>query len=294
MTIDNQNASRFGADFTDVWITVDETKLHFVKTGEGPPIILIPGWPQTWYAWRRVMPLLAKSGRRVIVCDPPGLGDSDLLPAGKKYDTGAVADLLAKAFQALGVDRADVVGHDIGTWIAFAHAAQHPEMVRRLVLLEAGLPGITPDSAFALANAPRVFQFYFNSVPELPELLTRGKEREFLGWLFRTKTVNHDAISPADLDEYLRTYSDPARMTAGFEYYRAVLTDIEQNKSGYLNMPVLALGAEKGVGTTLYTALRKHVADLEGGLIPGHGHYLPEECPEELTRRLLAFLGGEG
>jgi pimeloyl-ACP methyl ester carboxylesterase len=240
MTIDNQNATRFGGDFTDLWITVDETKLHFVKTGEGPPIILIPGWPQTWYAWRRVMPLLAKSGRRVIV----------------------------------------------------AHAAQHPEMIHRLVLLEAGLPGITPDSAFALANAPRVFQFYLNSVPELPELLTRGKEREFLGWLFRTKTVNPDAISPADLDEYLRTYSDPARMTAGFEYYRAVLTDIEQNKSGYLNMPVLALGAEKGVGTTLYDALRKHVDDLEGGLIPGHGHYLPEECPEELTRRLLAFLRG--
>ena len=274
----------------DLWIDVDGTEIHFVETGNGSPILLIPGWPQTWYAWRVVMPLLAKSGRRVIACDPPGLGDSDLLPGGIQYDTGGIADMLAKALQSLGVAQADVVGHDVGTWIAFAYATRHPDAVRRLVLSEAGIPGVTPDSAFTLANAPRIFQFFFNSVPELPELLTRGKEREFLSWLFRTKAVNPDAIAPAALDEYLRTYGDPARMSAGSEYYRAVLADMAQNKGSRLRAPTLALGGENGVGSALYEALKSHADDLQGGTMLGYGHYLPEECPEELAQRILAFV----
>jgi pimeloyl-ACP methyl ester carboxylesterase len=102
-------------NFIDLWATVNGTKLHFVQLGDGPTVVLVPGWPQSWYAWRLVMPLLAKSGRRVIACDPPGLGDSDLLPSGKKYDTGGVADLLAEALHLLGIKRADLVGHDVGT-----------------------------------------------------------------------------------------------------------------------------------------------------------------------------------
>lgn len=278
-------------NFIDLWATVNGTKLHFVQLGDGPTVVLVPGWPQSWYAWRLVMPLLAKSGRQVIACDPPGLGDSDLLPPGKKYDTGGVADLLAEALHLLGIKRADLVGHDVGTWISFAYAIRHPDALRRLVLMEAGVPGVTPESAFGLANAPKVFQFFFNAVPELPELLTRGKEREFLSWLFRTKSVNPHAISPAALDEYLRTYGDPARMSAGFEYYRAVLTDIAQNKSARLKIPTLALGGEKGVGSTLHNSLKNFTEDLQGGMIPGYGHYLPEECPDELAQRILTFLG---
>jgi len=160
------------------------------------------------------------------------------------------------------------------------------------VLLDAALPGITPDAAFAVANAPKVFQFYLNAVPDLPELLTRGKEREFLAWLFRTKAADPAAIGPADLDEYMRTYGDPARMSAGFEYYRAVPADMEQNRAAAkLSMPVLALGAEKGTRTALHEALQGHADRLEGGQIDGYGHYLPEECPDELARRILAFTG---
>jgi hypothetical protein len=102
-----------------------------------------------------------------------------------------------------------------------------------------------------------------NAVPELPELLTRGNEREFLEWLFRTKSVNRDAIGALDVDEYVRSYRDPARMTAGFAYYRAVPSDSEQNKSAApLMPPTLALGAEKGVGLALYHALKGHAHDL--------------------------------
>ena len=279
--------------FRQAVTSVEGVALHYVEAGAGPPIVLIPGWPQTWYAWRLVMPLLAAAGRRVIAIDPPGLGDSGPMPEGHAYDTGRVADVIHAAVKSLGIVKdVDVVGHDVGCWIAYSYATRHAQTVRHLVLLEATLPGVTPNVAFALGNAVRVFQFYLNAVPELPELLTRGREREFLAWLFRTKAMKPEAIGPADLDEYMRTYGDPARMAAGFDYYRAVPKDIEQNRAaGKLVMPVLALGAEKGTGTTLHDALQGHADHLEGGQIEGHGHYLPEECPDELARRILAFIG---
>ena len=272
-------------------------RLHYVEAGprDGAAVVLVPGWPETWYAWRRVMPLLASAGRRAIAFDPPGLGESAFLPQGQGYDTGRIADVLRAGLHALALERVDLVGHDVGCWIAYAYATRHPDAVRRLVLLEAALPGVTPDAAFALANAPKVFQFYLNAIPELPELLTRGKERAFLAWLFRAKAANPDAIGPADLDEYMRSYGDPARMSAGFSYYRAVPADVAQNRAApSLPMPILALGGEKGVGTALRDALRGHAEHLVGGMVEGYGHYLPEECPEELTRRILAFLDGGG
>ncbi len=274
--------------FQDAKVAANGVRLHYVGAGTGDPVVLISGWPQSWYAWRRVMPLLADAGYRTIAFDPPGLGDSDLLPDG--YDTGRVAEVLQNALQTLGLKRVDLVGHDVGTWISYAYATRYPDAVRRLVLLEAALPGVTPEAAFGLANASKVFQFYLNAVAELPELLTRGKEREFLAWLFRTKSANPEAIGSADLDEYARTYKNSARMTAGFGYYRAVQTDIEQNKAaGRLVMPTLALGGEKSVGTALYEALKGHADHLEGGQIDRYGHYLPEECPNELARRILSF-----
>ncbi len=275
--------------FLHATTTVDGTAIHYAEAGSGDPVVLVPGWPETWYAWRRVMPLLAAAGYRAVALDPPGLGDSGLLADGK-YDTGRVADLLQAAIQALGFGRYHLVGHDVGTWISFAWGSRHAADLRSLTLLEAALPGITPDAAFSVGNAPKVFQFYLNAVPELPELLVHGHEREFLAWLYRVKSVHTDAIGPADLDEYMRTYGDPARMAAGFGYYRAVPADIEQNRAaGPLSMPVLAFGAEKGTGSALFQALKGHAPNLQGGQIDGYGHFLAEECPELLAQRIIDF-----
>jgi len=275
--------------FTQGVATVEGVAIHHVETGQGEPIVLVPGWPETWYAWRRVMPVLAKAGHRAIALDPPGLGDSGPLADGT-YDTGRVADTLRAVTQSLGLGRYHLVGHDVGTWISFAWGSRHAADLRSLTLLEAALPGITPDAAFSVENAPKVFQFYLNAVPDLPEMLVHGHEREFLAWLYRVKSVHTDAIGPADLDEYMRTYGDPARMAAGFGYYRAVPKDIEQNRAaGLLPMPVLALGAEKGTGSALFQALKGHAPNLQGGQIDGYGHFLAEECPELLAQRILDF-----
>jgi pimeloyl-ACP methyl ester carboxylesterase len=259
----------------------------------GPVVILLPGWPQTSYAWRHVQPLLAEAGCRSIAMDLPGMGESDFMPAGLAYDTGAVADLLAAAVASAGVNRFTLVGHDVGTWVAYAWATRQPQGIERLCLTEAAAPGLMPDSAFSIANAARVFQFYLNAVEELPELLTRGREREFLGWLFRTKSLVQSAIGAADLDEYVRSYSAPGRMSAGFEYYRAVPTSANQNRAAPApRMPILALGGEGSLGERLYLSLKGRSQELEGGSMPGVGHYIPEEAPHAFVGRLLSFIKG--
>ena len=258
---------------------------------EGPVVLLAPGWPQTAYAWRHVQPILAEAGVRTLALDLPGMGGSDLLAQGVAYDTGHVADLLASAVARAGIARCTVVGHDVGTWVAYAWATRHPQAVDRLVLTEAAIPGVTADAALPLAAAPKVFQFYFNAVEELPELLTQGREREFLDWLFRSKTMVKDAIGEADLEHYVQSYSRPGRMRAGFAYYRALLQSIAQNKAATPpTMPVLALGGEGGVGETLYTALRARASQTEGGAMAGVGHYIPEEAPDAFVERVLAFM----
>ena len=258
---------------------------------DGPVVLLAPGWPQTAYAWRHVQPILDKAGYRTLALDLPGMGESDLLAQGVAYDTGHVADLLASAIARAGIARFALVGHDVGTWVAYAWVTRHPQGVDRLVLTEAAVPGVTADGALPLAAAPKVFQFYFNAVEDLPELLTQGRERAFLDWLFRSKTMVKDAIGEADLDRYVQSYSRPGRMTAGFAYYRALLHSIAQNKAAAPpSMPVLALGGEGGVGETLYTALKAKVQQTQGGAMAGVGHYIPEEAPNAFAERLLAFL----
>ena len=257
------------------------------------PVILIAGWPQTLYAWRHVQDRLATAGIHSIAIDPPGLGESDLLGDPSRYATPNVAEIMANAVAAAGIRRYTLIGHDVGAWIAYAWACVAPAGLSRLVLLDAAIPGALPDAMFAVQNAPRVFQFFFNAVPDLPERMTVGRERVYLDWLFETKTRMAGAISTEDVDEYLRCYGQPERMSAGFDYYRAVpqsitaLSDVPR-----LKMPVLAIGAEHGVGEALGKALGLRCANLQGSVLAGSGHFMPEEVPEELTDRLLAFLQG--
>lgn len=277
--------------------TVGGVRLHYVEGGEGEPMLLLPGWPQSWYAWRHVMPRLVDAGRRVIALDPRGVGDSDRPSAG--YDLVTVAREVHGFVQALGLTDGgpvDVVGHDLGTWIGHAFAADWPADVRRLAVLDAALPGISQLGAGVPSDQANVKSWHlaFNRLDDLPELLIRGREREWLTWLFANKALRPWVITAADLEEYVRVNAAPGALRAAFSYYRAMLSEegLAQTRARAarrLAAPVLALGAEGGVGAVLVETMRAAASNVEGMVLKSCGHYMPEERPEAVARALLEF-----
>jgi pimeloyl-ACP methyl ester carboxylesterase len=214
-TVSHFDPATFWSQFRHGSVAIKGVRLHFVEGGGGSPILLVPGWPQSWYAWRYVMPLLVAAGRRVISVDPRGLGDSDR-PA-TPYALRSVAAELHQFVQTLGLTTngpIDFVGHDVGAWIGYAFAADWSVDVRRLALFDAGLPGVSPPPPPGIPSAEtnvKTWHFGFNRLDDLPETLLQGREREFLTWLFRAKSTRPWTITPVDLDEYVRVYRCPWR-----------------------------------------------------------------------------------
>lgn len=279
-------------------VRVDGVRFHYVTAGSGDPVVLLPGWPESWIAWRKVIPLLVKAGRQVYVLDPRGFGDSDKPQGG--YDIDTAARDLHGFLAATGLNRpagVDIVAHDVGTWIGHAHAVTYPGEVKRLVLTEAFVPGVMPPVPAAVPSEAanlKSWQFAFNRLDDLPEILVQGHERAYLAWVYATKSTRSYAIEPAALDEYVRVFSVPGGARAGFAWYRAAFSPegVAQAmaRAGLrLPMPVLALGGGDGIGDALRAALAPLGDAVKGGAIEGCGHFLPEECPDELAAAILAF-----
>jgi pimeloyl-ACP methyl ester carboxylesterase len=281
---------------------IEGVGFHYVTAGTGDPVLLLPGWPESWIAWRKVVPLLVNEGRRVVVLDPRGIGESDKPVGG--YDLDTAARDLHRFLEVANLSRTggiDIVAHDIGSWIAEAHAASFPADVKRLVLTEVLIPGFipTPQSAIPSDSANlKGWQFAFNRLNDLPEVLVQGRERAFLSWIFATKSTRSYAIDSAALEEYTSQYSAPGAMRAGFAWYRANfgaegVVQAKSRASKRLPMPVLALGGSDGVGDALRATLAPIGDRVEGGSIGGSaegcGHFLPEECPAELTEAIIGF-----
>ena len=282
--------------FAHRFATVDGVRLHYVTGGkaDGEPVVLLAGFPESWFAWRKVMPLLAPAFR-IIAPDLPGQGDSDRPQGG--YDTEALAAMVHGLLRQLGVTRCCMAAHDVGAWVAYPYAALFGGEVRRLVLMDAGIPGITlPD---ALPTAPerawRTWHFAFHALPDLPEMLIAGRERPYLDWFLRRKTANPDAFSEDDISEYLRVFTKDGGLRAGLAYYRAATLSAQQNRAlaerGKLAMPVLALGADQGSIADMAAPLGAFAADVRGGVVANCGHFIPEEQPEAAARELAAFFG---
>jgi pimeloyl-ACP methyl ester carboxylesterase len=280
-------------------VKVDGAVFHYVTAGSGDPVLLIPGWPESWIAWRKVVPLLVNAGRRVVVLDPRGIGESEKTVGGYDLDT-AGRDLhgFLEATKLVIPGGVDIVSHDIGSWIAHAHAVTFPEDVRRLVLSEVLIPGFIPAPSTGTPNDAsnlKGWQFAFNRLNDLPEVLVRGRERDYLTWIYATKSTRSYAIDATAIDEYTRQYSAPGAMRAGFDWYRANFDDkgVAQAKTRAakrLTMPVLALGGSDGVAGGLRATIASSGDRIQGGVIgPGCGHFLAEECPEELTEAILNF-----
>jgi pimeloyl-ACP methyl ester carboxylesterase len=271
-------------------LALERVSLHVARAGDGDPVVLLHGWPQTWHEWRKVMTRLAPK-YRLVAPDLTGLGDSSKPAAG--YDKKTIARDLVQMCDALPLERFHLVGHDWGGPTAFALACAIPERVRTLAILDVTLPGIGPD----ISQGGKRWHHAFHMTPQLPETLVRGREREYLGWFYDAFSWQRDAIAAADIDEYVRCYSAPGALEAGFAYYRNIPQDKADNAailaSGFrLRMPVLALGGARtearGRADEPLESLRMIADDVRGGSVAECGHFIPEEQPDALCAQLEA------
>jgi pimeloyl-ACP methyl ester carboxylesterase len=283
-------ADGFAETFTSRFIDTGEVTLHAVIGGDGPPLLLVHGWPETWYAWRHVMPALAQDFE-VIAVDQRGIGLSDKPAEG--YDTGTQARDLAGLMDALGHQRFSVVGHDTGFTIGYALAADHPGRVERIALAEIpGSPGAAPSPPVFVPGMinDRLWHLPFNRLHKINEQLVTGREEIFYRWEF-------DAAAKPLPDEVIAYYvgilSNPESLRASFEWYRALDTTIaqdQQRKTTKLTMPVLAIGGGRSFGEHVAEAMRLVADDVQSVVIPDTGHFVAEESPAELLAALVAFL----
>jgi len=280
----------FNRTFSHHTAEVNDLKIHYVTGGRGKPMVLLHGYPQTWYAFRKIMPELAQH-YTLIVPDLRGLGDSD--KSAGAYDTASVADDVRSLVKMLGYPSVYLLGHDFGANVAYAYAANFNSEVERLVLLDVGM---LSNALAASPMLPRVgkslWWFQFHMVPELPELLVAGREEIYLEWFYKQNTFIKTAIEPEDIKEYVRCYAADGGMKAGFDYYRALFNDLDFNAEKSLiplHMPALAIGGEKSFGKFPYESWKHAFSNMEGAVIANSGHYIPEEQPAELVRQLKNF-----
>jgi len=265
--------------------------IHALTGGEGSTVVLLPGWPETAEAYSEVFPSLAEQ-HRVFAVDPPGLGDSAPSTAG--YDTGTISKILEASLRPAIGETYHLVGHDIGAWIAYAWAAQFPKSLKSLTLLDSSLPGLGAPQSFPLPFEVnmKLWQFSFNTLPGLPEILTSGRERELFDWLYQNKSQHPERLSQAHRDRYVESYAKPGGMSQGFAYYRSAAQSASQNlvfSQNKLPMPVLALGGRSATSNHLRNAMEAIAVQVEGGVIEDCGHYVMEEQPQQVAQRLLTF-----
>ena len=278
-------------EFEHHYAALPEVNMHFVCAGEGEPIVLIHGFPQTWFEWQAIMPALAQN-YRVIAPDLRGFGDSSRPLQGYDKSTMA-ADVWALMSEHLGLQRFHVVGHDWGGPVAYALAAHHREAVSTLTILDVTIPG---DGTDVFSTSQGRWHHAFHRTADLPEALVHGREDIYVRWFLENFTAHKGAIPEEAKQEYARMYSQPGAMRAGFSLYRAIPEDIVNNQkliaAGKLQMPVLALGGSEAFGRRdlVRESLARVAENVRGGIVEGSGHFIPEEQPQALLEHLLPFL----
>jgi pimeloyl-ACP methyl ester carboxylesterase len=265
----------------------DGVKLHYLTSGQGPAVILLHGYAETSRMWKPLIPLLAEKFT-VIAPDLPGIGDSGIPSAGLDMKSAAISvHALAKS---LGVERARVVGHDIGLMVAYAYAAQFPDEVEKLVLMDAFLPGVAGWET--IYNAPGLWHFRFSG--PTPEALVKGRERTYFEhyWNDFAADKTH-SIPEADRAAYAAAYARPGRMRAGWAYFIAfprTADDFEGLSRTRLAMPILSIGGEKANGAALGEQAKLVGSDVTTIVLEDTGHWLMEERPQETMAALMKFL----
>jgi pimeloyl-ACP methyl ester carboxylesterase len=269
-------------------IDTDGATIHTRVVGRGPAVVMLHGFADTGDMWAPLAAALIGK-RTVVVPDLRGMGLSSHPPAG--YDKKTQAQDVARVLDKLGIDKADLVTHDIGNMVGYAVAAQFPARISRWVVMDAPLPGIGPWDE--ILKSPMLWHFNFRG-PDM-ERLVAGRERIYLDRFWNELSARPEAIDEATRNHYAALYARPGAMHSAFEQFAAFTQDAVDNKAfsakGKLGMPVLAIGADKSFGTAQADVLRFVASDVTGQVIANSGHWLMEEQPAATMAAIAAFLG---
>lgn len=270
-------------------LALEKADLHYVSAGvAGSPILLVHGFPETWWAFHKLIPLLARN-HRVFAVDLPGFGDSGLGDGDTSSTVAAASlhDLIAH----LGLGPVHLVAQDISGGAAFRLVTGHPEDVASFTAVEMGLAGFGLEG---LADITHGGSWHIGvlAAPAIPELLLAGRERDFIAWMFRTMTALPGAVTGSDIDEFARTYARPHGWRGASGLYRSMLAEGAElqaiaQRSG-LTMPVLAIGA--GGGDFTKATMAAVAGDLKSVQLEGVGHYASLEAPDRVAAAILDFI----
>lgn len=274
---------------------IDNVQLHYLTAGHGPAVILLHGYAETSRMWRPIIPLLAEKFT-VIAPELPGIGDSSIPTDNSESLRERGIDVLNSArrihelVRSLKIDKARVVGHDIGLMVAYAYATQFPSETEKLVVMDAFLPGVPGWEA--IYNAPNVWHFRFNG--EYPEALVKGRERIYFEYFWNVFAAdkNH-SIPEADRKAYTEAYSKPGRMRAAWAYFASwpqLAKEFAHLSETKLTMPVLSIGGEKSLGNELADQMKLVADNVTIVVLKDTGHWILEERPKETTEALVKFL----
>ena len=266
---------------------INGVKLHYMTAGHGTPLILLHGYAETSLMWKPIIPVLAERFT-VIAPDLPGIGDSDIPADG--LDMKGAAIRIHDLVRSLGVQKAEVVGHDIGLMVAYGYAAQFPTEVTKLVLMDAFLPGVAGWEA--VYNNPNIWHFRFNG--PTPEMLVKGRERIYFDYFWNDFAADKThSIPEADRAAYVAAYSRPGRMRAGWAYFvsfQQAAKDFAELSRTKLTMPVLAIGGAKANGDVLGRQMKLVATKATVVVLPDTGHWVLEEQPKLTSDALYSFL----
>jgi len=280
----------FPAAFRTRDIATNGATIHVRVGGAGPAVVLLHGYGETGDMWAPLAADLARD-HRVVVPDLRGLGLSSRPPGG--YDKKTQAGDVAGVLDALQIDRADLVTHDIGNMVGYAFAAQYPTRVTRFVLMDAPLPGVGPWDEIVRSKA--LWHFSFGG-PDA-ERLVKGRERIYLDRFWNEFSADPKSFSEASRKHYAKLYAQPGAMHSGFAQFAAFDQDAIDNKGfvakGKLMMPVLAIGGEKSFGPTMAVVMRAAATDVREVVIANSGHWLMEEQPKATIAAIREFLDKE-
>jgi pimeloyl-ACP methyl ester carboxylesterase len=281
----------FARTFSSRFVNAGGLRQHAVTGGNGPPLLLVHGWPENWYAWRLVMPALARD-YEVIAVDQRGIGLTAKPKEG--YDTATLANDLVALMDALGHRRFAVVGHDTGFAVSYALAADHPDRVERVALAEIPGPPLRAHAPSVFEVAPlnnRVWHLAVNRLEGVNEQLIRGREDIYFGYEL---AIQAGTPLPAQVvDYYVRLVSNRESLRGSLGFYRALDATIEQNErraTRALSMPVLTIAGAASFGPLVGEAMSHLATDVQSVVIPGAGHWVAEEAPKEMLTALNTFL----